>query len=90
MVFIEESDGDQIRLAPGPTAEICHVLADEVIRRGSPLVAIAPIKAAIAKMELPSNRRGDGANTFRTLSSVHADLCKLCLASKSVVLMLPR
>lgn len=72
VVFIGESDGAQVRAAPAAMAEMCHLFVDELVRRRTALHGIQPVLAALAKVR----------ESAHSLSSLHADLCRLCLASR--------
>uniref|UniRef100_A0AAY4DDM7 COP9 signalosome complex subunit 3 n=1 Tax=Denticeps clupeoides TaxID=299321 RepID=A0AAY4DDM7_9TELE len=53
-------------------AGLCHQLTNALVERKQPLRGIGILKQAIDKMQMNSNQ----------LTSVHADLCQLCLLAK--------
>lgn len=71
-VFISQCKKDQIQYSSGNFAQICHSLTSELCKRGVAIRGIKVISHAIEKIqETPSQ-----------LTSIHADLCQLCLAAK--------
>jgi len=71
-IFITECNGEQIRYASNSFAELCHLFADQLIKEKMPLVGISPLLKAISKLQMNE----------KCLTSVHADVAKLALASK--------
>ena len=71
-IFITECNGEQIRYASNSFAELCHLFADQLIKEKTPLVGISPLLKAISKLQMNE----------KCLTSVHADVAKLALASK--------
>jgi len=71
-IFILECNGEQIRYSANSFAELCHLFTDQLIQRNTPIVGIPPLLKAITKIQLNET----------SLTSVHSDVCKLCLASK--------
>jgi len=71
-IFILECNGEQIRYSANNFAELCHLFADQLIQRNTAIVGIPALLKAITKIQLSET----------SLTSVHADVCKLCLASK--------
>jgi len=71
-IFILECNGEQIRYSANSFAELCHLFSDQLIQRCTPIVGIPALIKAITKIQLSET----------SLTSVHADVCKLCLASK--------
>lgn len=53
-------------------AELCHLLTRNLIEMKSPIRGIDLLKRAIRKIQLADSQ----------LTSVHADLCQLCLLAK--------
>lgn len=53
-------------------AELCHLLTDHLVAIKQPLKGIEILKKAIRKIQLFDSQ----------LTSIHADLCQLCLLSK--------
>ena len=71
-IFITDCNGEQIRYASNSFAELCHLFADQLIKEKTPLVGISPLLKAISKLQMNE----------KCLTSVHADVAKLALASK--------
>lgn len=71
-IFILECNGEQIRYSANNFAELCHLFTDQLIQRNTPIVGIPALLKAITKIQLNET----------SLTSVHSDVCKLCLASK--------
>ncbi|XP_061088860.1 COP9 signalosome complex subunit 3 isoform X2 [Conger conger] len=78
-LFISTSNGEQIRHATDTFAGLCHQLTNALVERKQPLRGIAVIKQAIEKIQMNSNQ----------LTSMHADLCQLCLLAKCLKPALP-
>jgi len=72
--FVNNCNGEQVRFAPDMFAELCHLYTNSLVRAGQPLKGIALIARAIAKIQLHPAQ----------LTSIHADLCQLCLLAKNV------
>lgn len=73
-VFVSQCRKEQIQYSSGNFAQICHSLTNELCKRGFAIRGIKIISQAIEKIqETPSQ-----------LTSIHADLCQLCLAAKCV------
>ena len=53
-------------------AELCHLFADQLIKKNTPLVGLSPLLKAISKIQMSE----------KCLTSVHADVARLALASK--------
>ena len=53
-------------------AELCHLFAEQLIKKNTPLVGLSPLLKAICKIQLSE----------KCLTSVHADVARLALASK--------
>lgn len=71
-VFISQCKKEQIQCSSGNFAQICHSLTSELCKRGAAIRGINIMVHAIEKIqETPSQ-----------LTSIHADLCQLCLAAK--------
>merc|ERR1712141_493288 len=71
-IFILECNGEQIRYAAQSFAELCHLFAEQLIKKDTPLVGISPLLKAISKLQMSE----------KCLTSVHSDVVKLALASK--------
>jgi COP9 signalosome complex subunit 3 len=71
-IFIMECNGEQIRYAAQSFAELCHLFADQLIKRNTPLVGLSPLLKAICKLQMSGT----------CLTSVHSDVARLALASK--------
>ncbi|XP_064478967.1 COP9 signalosome complex subunit 3-like [Ornithodoros turicata] len=70
--FITSCNGEQVRFATDMFAELCHLLAQSLVERQQPMRGIYLLTRAISKIQLfPSQ-----------LTSIHADLCQLCLLAK--------
>ena len=78
VIFIKEANAEQIRYGPVLFADLCHQLTDELVRRSVPMLGLSVILTGIAKIQTPSG--GDASTAV--LTSIHSDLCKLCLAAK--------
>ncbi|XP_023012393.2 COP9 signalosome subunit 3 [Leptinotarsa decemlineata] len=70
--FIQNCNGEQVRFAPDIFAELCHSLTNYLIDQRQPLQGVLLLKKAISKLRLFDSQ----------LTSIHADLCQLCLVSK--------
>ncbi|KAF2884217.1 hypothetical protein ILUMI_21952 [Ignelater luminosus] len=70
--FILNCNGEQIRLAPELFAELCHLVTSNLIELKQPMKGIYLLQRAISKLQLFDTQ----------LTSIHADLCQLCLAAK--------
>ncbi|XP_043567856.1 COP9 signalosome complex subunit 3 isoform X2 [Chiloscyllium plagiosum] len=71
-LFISTCNGEHIRYATDTFASLCHQLTNALVERKQPLRGISILKQAIDKMQMNTNQ----------LTSVHADLCQLCLLAK--------
>uniref|UniRef100_A0A8B9JVF9 COP9 signalosome complex subunit 3 n=1 Tax=Astyanax mexicanus TaxID=7994 RepID=A0A8B9JVF9_ASTMX len=71
-LFISTCNGEHIRYATDTFAGLCHQLTNALVERKQPLRGISIIKQAIEKMQMNTNQ----------LTSIHADLCQLCLLAK--------
>ena len=71
-IFILECNGEQIRYAAQSFAELCHLFAEQLIKKDTPLVGLSPLLKAISKLQMSE----------KCLTSVHSDVVKLALASK--------
>lgn len=72
--FITNCNGEQVRTAPNLFAELCHLLTEYLIEIKQPIRGILTLKKAIRKIQLIESQ----------VTSVHADLCQLCLLAKCV------
>nr|CAD7589576.1 unnamed protein product [Timema genevievae] len=70
--FIIGCNGEQVRFAPDTYAELCHLLTNSLVELKTPLRGIDLLRRAIHKIQLFDSQ----------LTSVHADLCQLCLLAK--------
>ncbi|XP_013185554.1 COP9 signalosome complex subunit 3 [Amyelois transitella] len=70
--FINNCNGEQVRFAPDLYADLCHLLTDCLVEVKKPIRGIEILKKAIRKIQLFDSQ----------LTSIHADLCQLCLLSK--------
>lgn len=70
--FIIGCNGEQVRFAPDTYAELCHLLTQTLVELQVPLRGIELLRRAIRKIQLFDSQ----------LTSIHADLCQLCLLSK--------
>ncbi|KAI4472170.1 26s proteasome non-atpase regulatory subunit 3/cop9 signalosome complex subunit 3 [Holotrichia oblita] len=70
--FINGCNGEQIRLVPDLFSELCHSLTAYLIEQKQPMKGILLLKKAISKLQLYDSQ----------LTSIHADLCQLCLLAK--------
>ncbi|XP_039061526.1 COP9 signalosome complex subunit 3-like [Hibiscus syriacus] len=71
-IFISSCDAEQIRLAPDKFISVCKRLKDQVLLLEEPLRAVAPMLAAIRKLQ-PSTEN---------LTSLHPEFLLLCLLAK--------
>ncbi|XP_063494568.1 LOW QUALITY PROTEIN: COP9 signalosome complex subunit 3-like [Symphalangus syndactylus] len=78
-LFISTCNGEHIRYATDTFAGLCHQLTNALVERKQPLRGIVILKQAIDKMQLNTNQ----------LTSIHADLCQLCLLAKCFKPALP-
>ncbi|XP_076238191.1 COP9 signalosome subunit 3 [Calliopsis andreniformis] len=70
--FIIGCNGEQVRFAPDTYAELCHLFTQTLVELQIPLRGIELLRRAIRKIQLFDSQ----------LTSIHADLCQLCLLSK--------
>ncbi|CAH1155598.1 unnamed protein product [Phaedon cochleariae] len=70
--FVLNCNGEQIRFAPDTFAELCHSLTTYLIEQRQPLKGVVLLQKAISKLRLFDTQ----------LTSIHADLCQLCLLAK--------
>ncbi|XP_046610346.1 COP9 signalosome complex subunit 3 [Neodiprion virginianus] len=70
--FIVGCNGEQVRFAPDTYTELCHLLSQLLIDLQMPLRGVDLLRRAIRKIQLFDSQ----------LTSIHADLCQLCLLSK--------
>uniref|UniRef100_A0A8C8IRU2 COP9 signalosome complex subunit 3 n=1 Tax=Oncorhynchus tshawytscha TaxID=74940 RepID=A0A8C8IRU2_ONCTS len=78
-LFISTCNGEHIRYATDTFASLCHQLTNALVERKQPLRGVGILKQAIDKMQMNTNQ----------LTSVHADLCQLCLLAKCFKPVLP-
>ncbi|XP_028131422.1 COP9 signalosome complex subunit 3 [Diabrotica virgifera virgifera] len=70
--FILNCNGEQIRFAPDTFAELCHSVTNYLVEQKQPMKGILLLQKAISKLRLYDSQ----------LTSIHADLCQLCLLAK--------
>ncbi|PZC82023.1 COP9 signalosome complex subunit 3 isoform X2 [Helicoverpa zea] len=70
--FLTNCNGEQVRFSPELYAELCHLLTLYLVEIKQPIRGIEILKKAIRKIQLFDSQ----------LTSIHADLCQLCLLSK--------
>ena len=70
--FIADCNGEQVRTAPEVFADVCHFYTQTLLSSGRAIKGIAILSKAIDKIQLHPSQ----------LSSIHSDLCQLCLAAK--------
>ncbi|AQK78401.1 COP9 signalosome complex subunit 3 [Zea mays] len=70
--FLTACSADQIRLAPDKFLHVCKVLKDQVMQLNMPIRGIAPLRAAVRKIQ----------SSPEQLTPVHADYLLLCLLAK--------
>ncbi|XP_008555887.1 COP9 signalosome complex subunit 3 [Microplitis mediator] len=70
--FIIGCNGEQVRFAPESYADLCHLLTQSLVEMQTPMRGIELLQRAIRKIQLFDSQ----------LTSIHADLCQLCLLSK--------
>ncbi|KAK7498299.1 hypothetical protein BaRGS_00010559 [Batillaria attramentaria] len=72
--FVTSCNGEQVRYAPDNFAELCHKFASQLVERKQPTRGLAILTQAIQKIQLHPAQ----------LTSIHSDLCQLCLLSKNM------
>ncbi|KAI1296658.1 COP9 signalosome complex subunit 3 [Halotydeus destructor] len=72
--FLANCNGEQVRVAPDLFADLCHNYTASMVESRQPLKGINHMMKAINKIKLFDSQ----------LTSIHADLCQLCLLSKCV------
>ena len=77
--FLLSCNGEQVRYATDSYADLCHKFTANLIERKIPLRGVALLAKAITKIQITSSQ----------LTSIHADLCQLCLLSKCMKPALP-
>ncbi|XP_047360513.1 COP9 signalosome complex subunit 3 isoform X2 [Vespa velutina] len=70
--FFIGCNSKQVQFAPDTYAELCHLLTQTLVELQVPLRGIELLRRAIRKIQLFDSQ----------LTSIHADLCQLCLLSK--------
>ncbi|KAL3267489.1 hypothetical protein HHI36_011612 [Cryptolaemus montrouzieri] len=70
--FILNCNGEQIRLVPDVFADLCHLITKYLLEIKQPMRGINLMRKAIFKLRLFDSQ----------LTSIHADLCQLCLLAK--------
>ncbi|XP_066250443.1 COP9 signalosome complex subunit 3 [Euwallacea similis] len=71
--FILNCSVEQVRIAPDLFAEFCHRFTNYLVEQKSPIKGISLLKQAIIRLNYLSDNQ---------LTSIHADLCQLCLLAK--------
>jgi len=71
-LFLTQCSSNQIQYATGNFTHMCHIITNELCKRGMALRGIRPLCNAIDKAQATPSQ----------LTSLHADLCQLCLAAK--------
>eukprot|EP00095_Tigriopus_kingsejongensis_P012377 maker-scaffold190_size271632-snap-gene-1.29 protein:Tk12377 transcript:maker-scaffold190_size271632-snap-gene-1.29-mRNA-1 annotation:"hypothetical protein BRAFLDRAFT_275202" len=74
-MFLAECEFAQMSSARSLYAHLCHDYAQQLVRRGQPILGISPLTKAVGKLQENLNA------TY--LTSVHSDLCLLCLSAKN-------
>lgn len=70
--FINSCNGEQVRYATDSYADLCHKFTQCLVDRKQAIRGIGIISCAIQKIQLAPSQ----------LTSIHGDLCQLCLLSK--------
>jgi len=70
--FINSCNGEQVRYATDLFADLCHKYTQSLVEKKQPMRGIIFLVRAVGKIQLIQSQ----------LTSIHADLCKLCLMSK--------
>ncbi|KFM81884.1 COP9 signalosome complex subunit 3, partial [Stegodyphus mimosarum] len=70
--FITSCNGEQVRFAPDIFAQLCHLFTRSLVERQQYMRGISLLCKAILKIQLFTSQ----------LTSIHADLCQLCLLAK--------
>ncbi|KAM3211435.1 hypothetical protein ACQJBY_064917 [Aegilops geniculata] len=70
--FLTSCSADQIRMAPDKFLNVCRVLKNEVMQLNAPIRGIAPLRAAVRKIQTSSEQ----------LTPLHAEYLMLCLLAK--------
>jgi len=71
-IFIMDCNGEQIRYAAQSFAELCHLFAEQLIKKNTPLMGLSPLLKAISKLQMSE----------KCLTSVHSDIMRLALVSR--------
>ena len=77
--FFETCNGEQVRYATDRYAELCHKYVASMIEKKTPQQGINTVARAISKIQISTSQ----------LTSIHADLCQLCLLAKNMKPALP-
>ncbi|BFZ17392.1 hypothetical protein BsWGS_20431 [Bradybaena similaris] len=72
--FLTKCNGEHVRYATDIYAELCHKFAQAIIDRKMYARGISPLVQAILKIQIHPAQ----------LTSIHANLCQLCLLSKNL------
>jgi len=70
--FIAGCNGEQIRASPETFVSLCHLLTQRLVDQRQAIRGIEVLSNAITKVQLHSSQ----------LTSIHADICQLCLLAK--------
>lgn len=77
--FINNCNGEHVRYATDSFADLCHRFTQNLVEKKQPMRGIRLLVNGINKIQLfPAQ-----------LTSIHADLCQLCLLSKNMTTALP-
>ncbi|KAK2192277.1 hypothetical protein NP493_35g03003 [Ridgeia piscesae] len=77
--FIYTCNGEQVRYATDSYADLCHRFTQNLVEKKQAIRGIKILTKAISKIQLLPSQ----------LTSIHADLCQLCLLSKCMKPALP-
>ncbi|KAF7284973.1 hypothetical protein GWI33_012754 [Rhynchophorus ferrugineus] len=71
--FLTNCNIEQVRSAPDLFAEFCHLFTNYLVEQKQPIKGISLLKQALIRLKYVSKAQ---------LTSIHADLCQLCLLAK--------
>ncbi|XP_021364564.1 COP9 signalosome complex subunit 3-like, partial [Mizuhopecten yessoensis] len=72
--FITSCNGEHVRYATDSYSDLCHKLTVNLVEQKQPMRGISILTKSISKIQLFESQ----------LTSIHADLCQLCLLSKNM------
>ncbi|KAJ8037627.1 COP9 signalosome complex subunit 3 [Holothuria leucospilota] len=78
-LFFTTCNGEQVRFATDNYAYLAHFFTQALVQKKQPIRGISTLLAALAKIQLHPGQ----------LTSIHADICQLCLLSKNMKPALP-